>query len=186
MAFGCASRVLKYWKTGPSPVRQTQKILLAGYAVVNGQQDLALWRFNLDGTLDTSFGNGGEDIVVFPGAAPIGQSQANALAVDPVTGDIVVGGEVLTATGGVHTELVVAVFHADGTPDSQFGHSGMSLGPAGTVTTNFTAGWAQIKSRPAPPTTARPASSPWPAISPAASSTPASAAPATASVQPAP
>jgi uncharacterized delta-60 repeat protein len=69
------------------------KILVAGYSWNGTNQDMALWRYNPDGTLDTSFGVGG--IVTNDGAAGgtggIGNDRGLALAIDS-SGNIIVSG----------------------------------------------------------------------------------------------
>jgi choice-of-anchor C domain-containing protein len=95
------------------------KYLVAGdvYSTASGY-DFALARYNADGTLDQSFGNGGTVITDFASDA-----RANAVAVQ-ANGDIVVAG----FTGG---NFAVAHYHADGTPDTSWG------GGTGKLILNF-------------------------------------------------
>src|SRR5215468_1231231 len=68
-------------------VQRDGKIVVAGGANVNGGYDFALARYNINGTLDTSFGSGGRVITDF--ATP--NAGANSVALQP-DGMIVAGG----------------------------------------------------------------------------------------------
>lgn len=72
-------------------------------------------RFNLDGSVDTSFGSHG--IAAVPGLG--GSAVANAVAVQP-DGKIVVAGTI----GGSDTRIAVARFNTNGTLDTSFGSGG--------------------------------------------------------------
>ncbi|MFB7175853.1 hypothetical protein ACFCYM_34300 [Streptomyces sp. NPDC056254] len=85
------------------------KIITIGTA--NDDADTALARFNLDGTLDTTFGNAGTQIVDLGGSD---EALGVALQAD---------GKIVTA-GAAGTDTVVARFSPDGTLDATFGNAG--------------------------------------------------------------
>jgi uncharacterized delta-60 repeat protein len=100
------------------------KLLVAGSASNGGTKELLLARFNADGSPDTGFGTSGTVLT------PIGDGDdvaASALAV-PADGRIVVAGHASDSGG---TNLMVARYNADGTPDASFGTGGSSLVPLG-------------------------------------------------------
>ena len=111
-----------------------------------------LARFNSDGTLDTSFGDGG--VVVSHFAGGNGSSSqafdaANALVVQP-DGKIVVAGSSAEQPGN-GKNLALARYNPDGSVDSTFGDGGMVLGPVGSEASSLAlqgdgkivaAGWA--------------------------------------------
>ncbi len=118
--------------------------LVAGYDTIDGNQDFALWRFNSDGSLDTTFGNGGLATTDFGPGTGSDTAQAQAIAIDPTTGDIILAGSAFNNTT-FNLDFAVAVYAPDGTPVSTFGSNASSFGPAGTITTDFgTGGDAQI------------------------------------------
>ena len=91
------------------------KIVLAGGSVIGWFNDFAVARYNTDGTLDASFGNGGTVLTEFGVSA-----QAYAMAVQP-DGKIVVAGEA-NIDGGDNFELVR--YNSDGSLDESFGTGG--------------------------------------------------------------
>jgi uncharacterized delta-60 repeat protein len=95
-----------------------------GKAVVVGDSDanFALARYNLDGSLDTSFGSGGKVITTFGGA-----DQASGVVLQ-ADGKIVVAGQTDTGTS---IDFALARYNPDGSLDATFG-------TGGRVTTNFT------------------------------------------------
>ena len=102
------------------------KIVVAGSSSNAVGWDMALVRYNADGTVDTGFGNGGR--VVTPVG---GYGEVAALVLQP-DGSIVAAGYALTAAGGL---FVVARFKANGTLDLSFGSAGLTLTPIGTWAT---------------------------------------------------
>jgi uncharacterized delta-60 repeat protein len=80
-----------------------------------------LTRLRPDGTLDTSFGNGGAVVTPVPGAAG-GIATLTGVAVQ-VDGKIVVGGHV-RSNGALDYRAVVARYNADGSLDQGFGQGG--------------------------------------------------------------
>lgn len=102
------------------------KIVVAGYAwsVWNGsnQEDFAIARYNSDGSLDTSFGNGGKVI------APLSISnndRATSLTIQS-NGKIVVAGYI---QNGNNRDTVLLAYNPDGTLDSSFGTGGQVITP---------------------------------------------------------
>lgn len=114
---GKASTSLGLQSNGASGmVRQSSgKLVLAASCVGSSLYNFCLTRFDVDGNLDTSFGNAGKVI------APIGSSQAvvNAVALDS-TDRIVVAGRCTLPTAG----FCVARFNANGALDTTFGNGG--------------------------------------------------------------
>jgi uncharacterized delta-60 repeat protein len=108
------------------------KILVAGYDTIDGNQDFALWRFNSDGSLDTTFGTGGLVTTNLGPGTGTDLAQALAVAVDPATGDIVLAGSALNGNT-FNLNFALAVYLSDGTPDNRFGSGG-------TITTDFGSG----------------------------------------------
>jgi uncharacterized delta-60 repeat protein len=111
-------------------VQADGKILVAGASSITSTAVLSNPRFtvvrlNADGSLDTSFGSGG-DVFVNLGAA---SGEARAITVTP-SGQIVVAGEMIPTTGS--TQFAVARLNSDGSPDTTFG------GGTGLVLTPFT------------------------------------------------
>lgn len=99
------------WEFGKETVVQPDgKILVGGYSDSGGSDDFSVARYNVDGTLDTSFGGG--DGVAFAGIA--GRAEAMVLQAD---GKVVLSG--YTTTGGY--QVCLARFNADGTLDMSFG-----------------------------------------------------------------
>ncbi len=96
------------------------KILVAGYAI-NGSNgtDIALVRYNADGSLDTSFGGGTGRVM----SGWTGEDNAISMVVQS-DGKILVG-------GSAANDYIVARFNADGSIDTSFGTSGR-------ITTDFT------------------------------------------------
>ena len=86
------------------------------YSTINAQ--IAVVRYNADGTLDTSFGTDGK---VFKRLTDFGD-HANDVAVQP-DGKIVVGG--FSGLGAATTKAVVLRFNANGTLDESFAASGV-------------------------------------------------------------
>jgi uncharacterized delta-60 repeat protein len=87
-----------------------------GKVVVLGDRLLA--RYESDGTLDTTFGSGGEAPVVFTNAL----DRTHGLALQP-DGRIVVVGYTWPSTDD---DFAVARFNPDGTPDTSFGINGQT------------------------------------------------------------
>jgi uncharacterized delta-60 repeat protein len=98
------------------------KIIVAGL----NQADLAVERFNSNGTLDASFGSGGIVTTSFTSRVnPAGRAE---LALDPNTGQIVVVAPLKGPPGGTVSTVVVR-YNTDGSLDTGFGSN-----PPGYVT----------------------------------------------------
>jgi uncharacterized delta-60 repeat protein len=99
------------------------KILVAGDFVVNPANttdtDFSLMRLNADGTLDTSFGNGG-----IVNLRPTGANDRIQQTLEQADGKILVNGWV-NGHGNNGGEMIVARFNADGSVDGSFGAGGM-------------------------------------------------------------
>jgi uncharacterized delta-60 repeat protein len=104
-------------------VQPDGKILAVG-SVTNSStgQDFAVVRYNTDGSLDTSFGSGGEVTTDFTGQ----NDRASALALQ-ANGQIVVAGMSAPATMGSNEELALARYNPNGQLDSTFGSGGKVL-----------------------------------------------------------
>ncbi|HEV8167941.1 MAG TPA: delta-60 repeat domain-containing protein, partial [Pyrinomonadaceae bacterium] len=90
--------------------------------------DFALARYNSDGTLDSSFGAGGETAVPFSDSAT---EQANALAL-MADGGIIVAGNAFK-TFSTPPDFALRRYNTDGTIDTSFGNGGV-------ITTDFAGG----------------------------------------------
>jgi uncharacterized delta-60 repeat protein len=95
------------------------QIIVAGYAGTVGSQIIALARYNPDGSLDTSFGNGGTVVTPFEASA-----MARAAAVAP-DGTIIVAGSVQPSAAFTTTDFMVARYNANGSLDTAFGSGGL-------------------------------------------------------------
>jgi uncharacterized delta-60 repeat protein len=113
-------------------IQQDGKIVVAGSAWQPGTSiDFAVARFNLDGSLDQSFGAGGKVATDFFGM----EDEAQAVAIQP-DGKILVAGRaaIQAETEGVlDFDFALARYKPDGTLDQGFGS-------AGKVTTHFADG----------------------------------------------
>ena len=111
------SRTSAVWSVLPST--PDGKIVVAG----NASGEIALFRLNSDGTLDTTFGNDG---LVTVSVSP-GSDTADALAVES-DGSILVGAAIGNASGGSSAGLVH--FNSDGSLDIGFGSGGVLSFPS--------------------------------------------------------
>lgn len=100
------------------------KIILAGFADIDGNRDFAVTRFLANGALDTSFNGTGHLIV------PVGtlQDQVNTAAL--ADGKILLVGRSVITTGNRDISLVRV--NADGTLDTSFGTGGKVVIPDST------------------------------------------------------
>lgn len=92
------------------------KILAVGKATVNGNADFGIARYNVNGTLDTNFGNGGKVTTDFG----FGGDNAAAVMLQPNGKIIVVG----TVSGSSVSQVGIARYTSDGRLDSSFGNGG--------------------------------------------------------------
>ncbi|MBT2400221.1 DUF11 domain-containing protein [Streptomyces sp. ISL-100] len=108
-------------------VQSDGKIVAVGRSdAPDGRGLFALARFNTDGSLDTTFGDGGKVVTDFGTG---GSAAAYAVAVQSGGG--------IVAAGGLNGDFVVARFNADGSPDTGFGDNG-------AVRTPFARGGASV------------------------------------------
>ena len=99
------------------------KIVVAGSSHNGTNYDFALARYNADGSLDSTFGNGGK-LTTGIGAS---HDEAHALALAP-DGKIVAAG---TSYNGTNTDFALVRYNADGSLDSTFGSGGKVVTPIG-------------------------------------------------------
>jgi uncharacterized delta-60 repeat protein len=98
------------------------RIVVAGFSrgTPHNTDDMVIWRYNPDGTLDTSFddpadGRGPGWVVHHNAAGAGGEDYGNAIALD-ASGRILVAGE----SQGTGYDMVIWRYNADGTPDTTF------------------------------------------------------------------
>jgi uncharacterized delta-60 repeat protein len=100
-------------------------------------ENAAVAEFNANGTLDTSFGSGGEVTTQFPSgnASLPGTDGVNAVLVD-ANGNILIGGGLVTCSNPKNAECLseyaLALFNPDGTLDTSFGSGGFAVQKAGS------------------------------------------------------
>ena len=100
-------------------VQSDGKIVVAGYATVGRASNIALVRYNMDGSLDKSFNGTGKVIT----AVGDGDCKGEGLALQS-DGKIVVAGYSFKPGGKDRAEFTVLRYNPDGTLDSGFGESG--------------------------------------------------------------
>ncbi|MEJ2615848.1 MAG: T9SS type A sorting domain-containing protein, partial [Ignavibacteriaceae bacterium] len=101
-----------------------EKIIVGGFSSESGTKDFVLARFNLDGTLDTTFGNGGTAVT------PIGSAhdEINSITVQE-NGKIIAAGY---TDNGSDKDFAIARYMPDGELDSTFGGAGYVTTSIGT------------------------------------------------------
>lgn len=109
-------------------VQTDGRITVAGYSNLFGSNDVLLLRFNANGSLDTTFDNNGRRIFISNGS----DDRALALAVQPISGKIVVAG--YTNQFGTNDVLVMR-FNANGSADTSFDTDGRVVisGPGNNI-----------------------------------------------------
>jgi len=99
------------------------KIVVAGSHDVSPKgKSFAVVRYNADGSLDTTFGNGGKVVTSFGSQS----DTAYAVVVQP-DGKIVAGGHANTATRGI--DFALARYETSGALDASFGNNGQVVTP---------------------------------------------------------
>jgi len=98
-------------------IQSDGRIVAGGWAMIGFQNNFALARYNSDGSLDTTFGNGGRVLSNLFGI----DNLIHCLAIQ-TDGKIVAAGTV--HTGGNGYDFGVARYNPDGTLDSMFGSGG--------------------------------------------------------------
>lgn len=104
------------------------KILMAGYVMGESANLLVAVRFLANGSPDPDFGVGGKSIVAIGEDSAI----ANAIAIQPNDGRIVVAGQVMNGAL-LRWESLVFRFNTDGTPDTEFGTHGQVITPVANL-----------------------------------------------------
>ncbi len=97
-------------------IQQDGKIVLGGYANINGNNNFALARYDTSGSLDTSFGVGGRVTTDFNNNTDVGYS----VAFQP-DGKIILGGY---ARIGSNENFALARYNSNGNLDTSFGVGG--------------------------------------------------------------
>jgi uncharacterized delta-60 repeat protein len=111
-------------------IQADRKIVVAGGAGGAGGR-FGLARYNLDGSLDTTFGGDGTVTTNFSSHA----DSARGVAIQADGKIVAVGGITrMKASGFLAGRFALARYNADGSPDTSFGGDG-------TVTTSFGGGW---------------------------------------------
>jgi uncharacterized delta-60 repeat protein len=110
---------------GAIALQNDGKIVVAGYSgllTASQRADFALARYNPDGSLDITFGNGGKVVTDFD---PTHRDQANALAIQS-DGKIIAAGFTSFTGSDDNTDYAFALarYNADGTLDTSFGNGG--------------------------------------------------------------
>lgn len=117
---------------GNFTVQNPDKILVAGtYRNVNGggQNTIAVARYSMDGTLDSTFGNGG----IATNGIPAGSASGNAIMIQGsslLSRKILVGGSIIT--GGA-SRFVLARYTLSGAFDGTFNGTGYVITPIGPL-----------------------------------------------------
>ena len=110
-------------------IQRDGKVVVAGVANIDGGEDFALARYNLDGTPDSSFGTGGRVVTDF-GTFAQGFSWAEGSSVVvQADGKIVMAGDAYIDPG---FDIALARYNPNGSLDTTFG-------TGGKVTTNLSA-----------------------------------------------
>lgn len=97
-----------------SIVFANNKLIAAGTCAINSVQNIAVARYNIDGTLDTAFGSNGIVVTALPGVS----STANGVVVDT-------SGRVIVAGSSSSTKIILVRYNTNGTPDLTFGTGGV-------------------------------------------------------------
>lgn len=121
-------------------VDSSGRILVAGYSQsAIDFEDMVIWRYDSDGSLDTTFD--GDGIMVHDAAAGASfNDEGLAIAVDS-SGRILVSG---SSSNGSNTDMVIWRYNSDGSLDATFGGDGIVVhnGAAGGDGTDI--GWAIV------------------------------------------
>lgn len=114
------------------------KIIAAGTALNGGA--FALARYNIDGSLDISFGNDGNGKVITDFG--IGSDNGNAVTIQQ-NGKIIVAGQ--TGIGPTASNFALARYDIDGRLDTSFNPTGAISGQPGLVVIDFGTGGERIR-----------------------------------------
>jgi uncharacterized delta-60 repeat protein len=103
-------------------VDSTGKIYVTGYSwTSSGNYDMVIWRYNSNGTLDTSF-NGTGIVVHHNAAGGNSHDEGNSIYID-TTGKIYVTGFSKNSSG--NEDMVIWRYNSDGSLDTSFGNGGI-------------------------------------------------------------
>lgn len=103
-------------------VQADGKVVAAGVSFgVTSRNDLAVARFQADGTVDTAFGSSGKILLDIE----LRDDRANAVTVDANDKILVVGYTLLNGSSPIQSDILLLRYNSDGTPDSSFGTGGM-------------------------------------------------------------
>jgi uncharacterized delta-60 repeat protein len=105
------------------------KIIVAGSSNASGSDDFAVTRYNVDGTLDSTFGSAGK-VLTDIGSSSTDWTSAIAVQSD---GKILVAG---TSDASGSDDIVVVRYNVDGTLDTSFGSSGKLLTDVGAASSD--------------------------------------------------
>ena len=130
-AFGTQSVVTTHIGTGNSgavsvAIDSLDRIVVGGFASVNGTLDFMLTRYQSDGKLDTSFGFGGRTYTDFN----FGDDDIRSIVIEP-HGEILAAGSAATSPGGPFI-LALAQYDANGNINHAFGANGKVTTSLGT------------------------------------------------------
>lgn len=110
---------------GSVAIQADDKILLAGYSDSATIQRFALTRYNVNGTLDNSFGNDGK----LEGNYKQSHTEFNASVLQP-DGKLLVAG---SAWNGIDNDFAIARYNSNGSPDKTFGNNGQQITDLGAT-----------------------------------------------------
>jgi uncharacterized delta-60 repeat protein len=102
-------------------VQADGKILLAGFQNINLDRNFAVARYNADGSLDDTFGNGG--FAIFDAGTESDAAEDIAIQAD---GKILLGGYVFSQST-TFDDFALVRLNTDGTPDNTFGTNGIVI-----------------------------------------------------------
>ncbi|MDZ8069957.1 MAG: DUF4347 domain-containing protein [Nostoc sp. DedQUE08] len=107
-------------------IQSDNKIVVTGYTASNGSNVFALVRYNLDGSLDTTFGSNGK-VTTAVGTSSYSQSYSLAIQSD---GKIVVAGQ-------ANYEFALVRYNSNGSIDTSFGNNGQVITDLGSSTSTI-------------------------------------------------
>jgi uncharacterized delta-60 repeat protein len=121
-SFGDAGKVLTDFESSTDggravALQQDGKLIVAGFAEVEGDNDFAMVRYSAAGVLDESFGAAGKVNTDFYGDDDYGYG----IALEPLSGDLTLAGYILN---GTQNDFAVAHYNSNGTLDNGFGVEG--------------------------------------------------------------
>lgn len=115
-------------------IQSDGKIILAGFSSVSAKGDFAMVRYNEDGTIDKSFGNGGKVLTDLQGTG--GSDFASSIIEEP-NGNLVLTGSANFDNLFLESDIGVTRYDADGHLDLNFGNQGVYILQLGGNTQAF-------------------------------------------------